>query len=182
MKWNDEIRSLRRRRNLTQKEIAYYLHVDVTTVSRWERGTVEPSLGARRRLSALISAPVVESMVRGLISVPGVVAAAIDESMTTLAVSDELVKIQRESALGNVGRHALRFWPEPKQQSLIKAIDLGIWEMTETSYRFQEEVSVFGTDDVNLVDAHYVPLVLEGGTRVVVAYSNITGRITRTPP
>ena len=49
----NEIRKLRKRLGLTQQQLADKLGVDRTTVSRWERGEVEPSPMAERQLEEL---------------------------------------------------------------------------------------------------------------------------------
>lgn len=47
------LRELREAAGLTQQEAADQLHVDVNTVSRWERGQTRPQLAQRRRLADL---------------------------------------------------------------------------------------------------------------------------------
>ena len=48
-----EIKALRKRLGLTQKELAARVKVDAITVSRWERGEQRPSQQACRQLSRL---------------------------------------------------------------------------------------------------------------------------------
>ncbi len=48
-----EIRELREKLGLTQKEFAGRLKVDVITVSRWERGSQFPSQTVGKRLARL---------------------------------------------------------------------------------------------------------------------------------
>lgn len=48
-----EIRNLRKRLGLTQKELAARVRVDAITVSRWERGEQRPSKLAQRQLKRL---------------------------------------------------------------------------------------------------------------------------------
>ncbi len=48
-----EIKSIRRKLGLTQKELAAKLKVDAITVSRWERGEQRPKIQAQRRLERL---------------------------------------------------------------------------------------------------------------------------------
>ena len=38
------IRALRRKKGMTQRQVAYYLHVSVQAVSKWERGQAYPDL------------------------------------------------------------------------------------------------------------------------------------------
>ena len=49
----DEIKTLRKRLGLTQKELAARVRVDAITVSRWERGEQRPSEQAERQLARL---------------------------------------------------------------------------------------------------------------------------------
>ncbi len=51
---SDEIRKLRKKLGLTQKEFANRLKVDAITISRWERGEQRPSNLALRILNRLI--------------------------------------------------------------------------------------------------------------------------------
>lgn len=51
--WPRLIKSLRSRENLTQGDLADYLCVDQTTVSRWERGQDAPALRLRQRIRDL---------------------------------------------------------------------------------------------------------------------------------
>lgn len=48
-----EIKALRGKLGLTQKELAARVRVDAITVSRWERGEQHPSALAERQLSRL---------------------------------------------------------------------------------------------------------------------------------
>ncbi len=48
-----EIKELRKRLGLTQKELAAKVKVDAITVSRWERGEQHPTLKVLRRLNRL---------------------------------------------------------------------------------------------------------------------------------
>jgi len=48
-----EIKELRKRLKLTQKEFAGRLKLDVITISRWERGEQRPSQLAMRQLARL---------------------------------------------------------------------------------------------------------------------------------
>ena len=48
-----EIRELRKRLGLTQKEFAHELGVTFSTLSRWENGRVRPSKMARRLIDGL---------------------------------------------------------------------------------------------------------------------------------
>ena len=50
---NKEIKSLREKLGLTQKELAARVRVDAITVSRWERGEQKPSQRAVRQLGRL---------------------------------------------------------------------------------------------------------------------------------
>lgn len=55
----DKIAEAREKRlALTQKELGAQLGVDAMTVSRWERGVVEPRPRHLRRLSAMTGLPV----------------------------------------------------------------------------------------------------------------------------
>ena len=54
MDWPKALRDYRRRHRLTQAALAETLGVDPTTVSRWERGRDQPSLGIVRRLNSLV--------------------------------------------------------------------------------------------------------------------------------
>jgi len=49
----EEIKALRTKMKLTQKQLADTLGVDTGTVSRWERGEKRPSQLARRQLARL---------------------------------------------------------------------------------------------------------------------------------
>jgi len=48
-----EIKELRKKLGLTQKELAARMKVDAITVSRWERGEQRPSQLAERKLNKL---------------------------------------------------------------------------------------------------------------------------------
>lgn len=50
---NKEIKALRKKLGLTQKELAARVRVDAITVSRWERGEQHPSTLAERQLTRL---------------------------------------------------------------------------------------------------------------------------------
>ena len=50
---SEQIKQLRKRLGLTQKEIAARLKVDFITVSRWERGEQRPGRDALKRLARL---------------------------------------------------------------------------------------------------------------------------------
>ncbi len=54
MDWARTIKTYRASRGIIQAELAYDLGVDVTTISRWERGIVEPDLGRQRILQDLL--------------------------------------------------------------------------------------------------------------------------------
>lgn len=51
---NKEIKALRKKLKLTQKELAARVKVDAITVSRWERGKQKPSPLAKRQLARLV--------------------------------------------------------------------------------------------------------------------------------
>lgn len=53
--WPDLIKSLRRKRGMSQTDLSEILGVDPTTVSRWERGRDKPSLAIQRQLRSLAS-------------------------------------------------------------------------------------------------------------------------------
>lgn len=54
-----QIKTVRERRlSLTQRELAQKLDVDQMTISRWERGEVEPRARHIRELAALAELPV----------------------------------------------------------------------------------------------------------------------------
>ena len=48
-----EVKNLRKKLGLTQKELAARMKVDAITVSRWERGEQRPSQLAERKLNKL---------------------------------------------------------------------------------------------------------------------------------
>jgi len=48
-----EIKNLRAKLKLTQKEFAGRLKVDAITVSRWERGEQKPDIVSKRKLTRL---------------------------------------------------------------------------------------------------------------------------------
>lgn len=50
---SNEIKQLRKRLGLTQKELAARVKVDAITVSRWERNEQKPSSQAQRQLARL---------------------------------------------------------------------------------------------------------------------------------
>ena len=54
MSWAEKIKSYRKRRCLIQSALAYELGVDVTTVSRWERGLVIPELSVQKKLQQMM--------------------------------------------------------------------------------------------------------------------------------
>ena len=53
MKLHERLRQLRMRENLTQGQVAEYLCVSAQSVSKWERGLVEPDLQTLPRLATL---------------------------------------------------------------------------------------------------------------------------------
>jgi transcriptional regulator with XRE-family HTH domain len=58
MSYGPNIKSLRERDNLSQKELAEKLAVTPQAVSRWEQEAVEPSLGTLKKLSSLFNVSV----------------------------------------------------------------------------------------------------------------------------
>ncbi len=68
--WAKRIRTSRKAKGLTQGEYASLLGVDITTVSRWERGLVVPSPAVQRSLARLQFArgvdnhPVIQAILR----------------------------------------------------------------------------------------------------------------------
>lgn len=53
--WPDQLRAYRRKNFLSQENLAEQLEVDQTTVSRWERGIVKPTLKQQAVISRLIN-------------------------------------------------------------------------------------------------------------------------------
>ena len=50
-----DVKELRVKLKLTQKELAKKLHVEIITVSRWEHGTAKPNQASVRKLRRLLS-------------------------------------------------------------------------------------------------------------------------------
>ena len=57
---NEVIRTLRKRRGLTQEQLAEYLGVSVMTVRRWEWGERMPDVDAIRKISQVLEVPISE--------------------------------------------------------------------------------------------------------------------------
>ena len=53
MNFGENIRNLRKKQGLTQKELGEKLHVTFQAVSRWENNDVEPSLETIKRMKEL---------------------------------------------------------------------------------------------------------------------------------
>lgn len=58
----EQISSLRKDKNLTQKELAELLHVSSSAVSKWERGTATPDIYMIERLAEVFGISVAEFM------------------------------------------------------------------------------------------------------------------------
>ena len=54
----DNIRTLRSEKDMTQKELADYLHITSQAVSRWEKGETEPSLDAISKMAKIFGVTV----------------------------------------------------------------------------------------------------------------------------
>ena len=52
------IQMLRKKRGLSQEELARKLHVDQSTVSKWENGHAQPSLSMMEKLAAFFGVPI----------------------------------------------------------------------------------------------------------------------------
>ena len=50
---SEEIKKLRKKLGLTQKELATRMHIDTITVTRWEHSEQKPSQQAERQLTRL---------------------------------------------------------------------------------------------------------------------------------
>ena len=64
MPFNENLVRLRKQNGLTQEEIAEFLHISRQSVSKWELGLTEPSLGDIKRLSQILNCSV-EELVSG---------------------------------------------------------------------------------------------------------------------
>lgn len=53
MEYRQMIRELRERMIVSQKELADFLGVNFTTISRWENGKCEPTIKTKRKIAAL---------------------------------------------------------------------------------------------------------------------------------
>ena len=61
-KLGEQIGSLRKDKNLTQKELAELLHVSSSAVSKWERGTATPDIYMIEKLAEVLGISVAELM------------------------------------------------------------------------------------------------------------------------
>ena len=53
MTLGQKIKKLRKRKGLTQKDVADYIHVAFQTVSKWEKGENEPGVSTLRELAKI---------------------------------------------------------------------------------------------------------------------------------
>jgi len=93
MDWGKAIKQYRRNQGLIQGALAYELGVDVTTVSRWERGLVEPELGIRKRLQAMMASPSSNAMASVLLSPHSCYTHTVGEECTILSASRSMVAL-----------------------------------------------------------------------------------------
>ncbi|MDE6127938.1 MAG: helix-turn-helix domain-containing protein [Lachnospiraceae bacterium] len=59
-KISEKMRSLRKEKKLTQKELAAKLYVTPSTVSKWENGVAVPDIYAVTNMAAVFGVPVTE--------------------------------------------------------------------------------------------------------------------------
>ena len=58
MKFNERLKNIRKRANVTQKSVSEYLGVTLRTYQRYEEGTIEPPLSTVSALSQFFETPV----------------------------------------------------------------------------------------------------------------------------
>ena len=167
-KWSDRVKAYRKKRGLIQAALAYELNVDVTTVSRWERGLVEPEAGVRRRLEMMMSEPITlsDQALKYLVENMGIPCNLLDDNFRSVAQNKLLAKVSNGQSLDSVGRHVFTSWPEAKIENS---------ELYKRDYLagfMQEQVTIRETlmprpnmPDPNkwLADATYTPVI--GGDR-----------------
>ncbi len=79
MEFNEKLQDLRKRRGLTQEELAQALYVSRTAVSKWESGRGYPSLDSLRQISRFFSVSIDE-----LICSEEIISAAEDEKQACM--------------------------------------------------------------------------------------------------
>ena len=60
MEFNEKLQELRKRKGLTQEELAEFLYVSRTAISRWESGRGYPSIDSLKEISRFFSVTIDE--------------------------------------------------------------------------------------------------------------------------
>lgn len=119
------IKAYRRKSGLIQAALAHQLGVDVTTVSRWERGLVEPEAGVRRRLEILMNDPLTmtDGGIITLMSAMNTPTALLSQDLKMVMCNDDLTKLTEGASAEGVGKHIFHSWPEGKIKNAEKYAD-----------------------------------------------------------
>lgn len=56
--FNKNVRYIRSLKNMTQKELADQLNVDRSTISKWEKGTINATIGNALEVSKVLNVPI----------------------------------------------------------------------------------------------------------------------------
>lgn len=84
---SENLRLLRKRKGLTQEDIANYLHVVRQTVSKWEKGISVPDADALMRLADLLG-----------VSVSELIGATVEDDKDENVIAQELARINEQMA------------------------------------------------------------------------------------
>jgi len=121
MDWSAQIKEYRLVNGLKQGVLAEMLGVSRETVSRWENGREQPSLGARSQLSRLF-ATVPNEVIRGLIEhveTIDTLATLLDSEFRVIRISKRHQRMSGYDPSEIYGQPSERYWSE----EMVKVID-----------------------------------------------------------
>jgi len=172
--WPAVIKQYRKTAYMTQKQLAEELGVDATTVSRWERGIHPPDVKTARLLRHTIKNKSVftEDHLRAFLLMPGN-NTLIGTDLTSLGVSEELVKLTKGVAADGVGKHFYRSAPFRKHISLGFAFNLALRDKSVQKVETIElnEIRHKETPFSMIGKSSYIPVRCDDGSIYILSTS-----------
>ena len=159
--WQALIRQLREHRHWSQEALAEQLQTDQATVSRWERGTVQPGFAAQRKLEALADAA-------GLQSLNGIERVVQCSPFPMLLVDRTLQVIAASASSGFVaGRSVDQQTPED-ERTHFKAFAERLEQQGFWSRECEEVMEYSFARGLDIAGAVVVPVMARGAVYAVV--------------